>query len=395
MGSAKDKFDSFGREKVQCKICNKYYHRLDIHLKTVHGKTVEEYMSEWPGVEILSEHGKTKLNKETGRIVAGDEEGATRKEKESDGKEKHCIRRAEVQRRDIAELSEIDLAYVPPHDSSWVVDETVMTFWEDLAIGLNDREPIYIGGPTGCGKTKGVLVLASALRQPVRRIQLNRDFRVAEFVGQRTLEESASGKTITGWKDGVLTEAMRNGWWLLLDEVDQAHPDILMKLQGVLEGTALILTENFGEVVHPHEYFRIIATANTFGRGDETGLYTGAKIMNEATMDRFGVVIDANYPSEKTEVEIIRQVSGIPAGQASKMVECARKIREAQAKEECSCTFSTRRLVAWARKVKRYGDIQRASNVAVLNKLNYDDRRFVGAIIQRYFAGKIDERVSF
>lgn len=388
MGSAKDKLDSFGREKVQCRICNKYYHRLDVHLKTAHGKTVEEYMTEWPNAEILSEHGKTKLAKEATRVASKDEAEET-------GKEKHCIGAAEVHRRDVDELSEVDLAYVPKHDPDWIVDETVMALWEDLAIGIQDNEPVYIGGPTGCGKTKGVQVLASALRQPVRRIQLNRDFRVAEFVGQRTLEESDSGKTITGWKDGVLTEAMRNGWWLLLDEVDQAHPDVLMKLQGVLEGTPLILTENFGEVVHPHEYFRIIATANTFGRGDETGLYAGAKIMNEATMDRFGVVIDANYPNEKTEVKILTKVAGISAGQAAKMVECARKIREAQAKEECSCTFSTRRLVSWAKKTKRYGDIQRASGVAVLNKLSYDDRRFVGSIIQRYFGGKVEERMSF
>lgn len=389
MGSPNDKKDDFGRTKVQCKICKKYYHRMEVHLKTKHKMSAKEYLGKYPDAELLSSHAKKRVEKETERAV--------RKEAKKVPAGTADIGVAKVQRRSDAELSDVDKVFVPAHDANWVVDDTVMKLWEDLAIGIQDNEPVYIGGPTGCGKTKGVEVLAGALNQPVRRIQLNRDFRVAEFVGQRTLEESESGKTVTGWKDGVLTEAMRNGWWLLLDEVDQAHPDVLMKLQGVLEGTSLVLTENFGEVVESSPFFRIIATANTFGRGDETGLYSGAKIMNEATMDRFGVVIQAGYPNEETEIKILVKGAGIEPEQASKMVDCAKKIREAQAKEECSCTFSTRRLVSWAKKAKRYGDINRASHVSVLNKLGYEDQRFVGSIIQRFFKGKLDDdgRLAF
>lgn len=292
--------------------------------------------------------------------------------------------------RQRTDLETVDLPYVPKHDAGFIFGKTEMENWEDIAIGIEDDEPVYIAGPTGCGKTAGIMELGAALNQPVRRIQLNRDFKVGEFVGRATLETDESGNTVTGWKDGVLTEAQRNGWWLLLDEMDQAHPDVLMKLQAVLEGAPLVLTENFGEVVERHPDFRIISTANTMGRGDDTGLYAGAKIMNEATLDRFGVVLKADYPERGTEEKIIRGRTGIDAATAKKMVTVAHKVREALEKEECMCTFSTRRLIAWANKTMRHqGDTRRAAKAAILNKLQPEDALFVNELIQRYFGGEI------
>lgn len=382
MNNTSNPLDSKGRKKAQCLECGDYYHKLGKHIQKEHSMSVSEYKEKFPAALINSEYGASRKKKVAKKGVV---KVATPPPKPSVGEKVQRIGAAVVQCRSVDEMDELDRYYIPKYDQNWIVDEGMKQFWEDLAIGIQDNEPVYIGGPTGCGKTEGVCMLAAALRQPVRRIQMNRDFRVAEFTGQRTLETDDSGQQVTGWKDGVFTEALRRGWWILLDEFDQAAPDVLMKFQSVLEGKPLALTENFGEIVEPHESFRIIATANTFGHGDDTGLYAGAKIMNEATLDRFGVVIKANYPSEKTEIKVLIGKGGIKPEDAAKMVACARKIREANAKEECSCTFSTRRLISWARKAKRYSNVTRAAQVAVLNRLSYEDSRFVGSIIQRHF----------
>jgi cobaltochelatase CobS len=394
MGKASSKYDDEGREKIECLICGKYYHRLDVHLPSKHDLKVAEYRSKYPGAETISEHAKARASQGQGgkaKTAAAPmpvTQAETAEETRIEIEGEYRIGVAVLKKRD--GLTELDEAYVPVHDENYIFGEVEMENWEDVAVGIEDGEPVYIGGPTGCGKTMGVMEMAAVLNQPVRRIQLNRDFKVGEFVGRGTLITDDEGNTVTGWKDGVLTEAMRNGWWLLLDEIDQAHPDVLMKLQAVLEGSPLVLTENFGEVVRPHDSFRVIATANTFGRGDEAGLYVGAKVMNEATMDRFGVVIKAEYPKAETEVEIIHTRTGLGKREAGMMVKVAHKVRESLEKEECGCTFSTRRLVAWAHKTMRYsGDARRASKTAILNKMEMEDARFVNHLIQRYFGGEV------
>jgi len=395
MGKARNELDDDGRRKVECLECGgKYYHRLDVHLPAKHKIKVADYRAKYPGAATMSEYAKERASKaQSGRgKVAAPKTPTTHTEKAEETRieveGEYRIGVARLHKRD--DLTELDKAYVPKHDENYIFGDVEMENWEDVAVGIEDGEPVYIGGPTGCGKTMGVMEMAAVLNQPVRRVQLNRDFKVGEFVGRGTLVTDDDGNTITGWKDGVLTEAMRNGWWLLLDEIDQSHPDVLMKLQAVLEGSPLVLTENFGEVVRPHPRFRVIATANTFGRGDEAGLYVGAKVMNEAMMDRFGVVIKAEYPKAETEVTIISRRTGLGKREAMKMVKVAHKVREALEKEECCCTFSTRRLVAWAHKTVRYrGDARRASKTAILNKMETEDARFVNHLVQRYFGGEV------
>ena len=57
---------------------------------------------------------------------------------------------------------------------------------------------------------------------------------------------------------------MRKGWWVLLDEVNLAEPQILERLNSVLEvEPTLILTEYDNSPIDPvHPGFRLFATMN-------------------------------------------------------------------------------------------------------------------------------------
>ena len=46
----------------------------------------------------------------------------------------------------------------------------------------------------------------------------------------------------------------------MINEVDLFSPEVAVGLNGVLEGAPLCLPENGGEVIHPHEMFRIACT---------------------------------------------------------------------------------------------------------------------------------------
>ena len=72
---------------------------------------------------------------------------------------------------------------------------------------------------------------------------------------------------------GPLALAMRYGGICLVNELDMASPEVAAGLHGILDGSPLCIPENGGELIIPHPMFRFVATANTNGAGDDTGLY--------------------------------------------------------------------------------------------------------------------------
>ena len=75
-----------------------------------------------------------------------------------------------------------------------------------------------------------------------------------------------------------------------------------------------------------------------------------------------------------------------------RLVRCARHVREAYEREECGCTFSTRRLLALANKFAQLGSLDKALELTVLNKLDRDDRHVVEEIAQRHLAERTETK---
>ncbi len=385
--------DEKGNAKVQCKICGAWHHRLEIHVSKKHAVKVAEYRKEYPGASTLSEYAKKRASKSQKRAArqraTATAAAKTPGDDTADGGFK--IGAARVSKRDPAEMDDLDRAKIPIHDPKWIPGPEETEMWEAIGLGVQMKRPVYLGGPTGCGKTSGVMELAMAMNQPVHRFQLHLNYKVSKFLGfTKLIVDEKTGQSITEWVDGPFTVCVRRGWWALLDEFDRADAGILMALQAVMEGAPLIIDDT-GEVIEPHENFRIIATGNTMGRGDDTGMYSAARVLDEATMDRFGVVYLAGYSDADTEIVIVRARSDIPLADARKMVEIARKVRTAFEKENCHCTFSRRTLIEWSEiAMKMGGDkaaIHRACKLAVLNRLDGSDRVFISELVQRYFGG--------
>ena len=99
----------------------------------------------------------------------------------------------------------------------------------------------------------------------------------------------------TQFHKGPVVEAMERGAVLLLDEVDLASNKILA-LQPVLEGKGVYL-KKVNQWIEPTEGFTVIATANTKGKGSESGQFVGTNILNEAFLERFAITMEQPYPT--------------------------------------------------------------------------------------------------
>ena len=225
------------------------------------------------------------------------------------------------------------------------LDQKTAQTLQHVAISVLMNEPCLLEGETSTSKTSTIEYLAALLGQPLVRINLNGQTDTGELLGRFVPNDTASGSKIPAaslalrpdlldarsaeivqravaenrdlsererekvaalegipmaawrWQDGLVIQALRNGWWLLLDEVNLAEAQILERLNSLLEAhPSLVLTEHGNEVfgdkgtpIHPS--FRIFGTMNP-------AEYAGRSVLSPAYKDRWRGFRQVPGPSE-------------------------------------------------------------------------------------------------
>jgi cobaltochelatase CobS len=255
----------------------------------------------------------------------------------------------------------------------------------------NDK--VLLTGEAGTGKTTHIEQIAARTGQTVRRINMNVETRISEFLGKIHVAE---GKTF--WVYGVLPLAMMNGDWIIMDELDMAEPNILSVLHPVLEPNGkLVLKENNGEVIAPHPNFRLFATANSIGSMQtKSDAYSGTNQMNSALLDRFHILRMPNM-EEKMEVRVIKsKVPALKSKWVKSIVQFANHVRhqDEDNKQINIDNFSTRRCLQWAEKMALYGNPIEAAEGVFLEKISSEDREVAINMIKTMFHFKGKQRKS-
>jgi cobaltochelatase CobS len=275
---------------------------------------------------------------------------------------------------DMLEKNDDLMPYVPSVDDNYVYPEWTLEFVKMVDHGIN----CWLYGGTGAGKSSLVEQICAAGQLPLIYQSFHEDLKPDQLKGSMTLVD---GNTV--WQDGPVTKAYREGFVLLLDEFDAFPPEVQFCLFAVLDRKPLILEENGNEVVQPHPNFRIVATGNTQGRGDETGMYAGTNILNRALLNRIGPWFKVDYPTEKVYRDLIIK-EGVRESVAKVMARLAKEINAASDNGTLTETFSLRdaRRIAVVAELCD-GDVNRALQLCLLNRLSSVEKGAVTELFRR------------
>lgn len=224
--------------------------------------------------------------------------------------------------------------------------------------GLENNQNIWISGQTGTGKSTHAMQIAARTGQMLRRVNFDSDMARYDLIGKVDIQEGENG-SVTFFNEGIVPRTMQTPSILLLDEADAIRGDINYALQSVLEGKPLLLTEDAGRIVVPHEFFRIIATANTQGSGDSTGMYSaGVKVQSRASLNRYSVFLDIDYLPPRKELALVKKhVPALSKQGEVNLYEFISQYRKAYKANTISTPISPRNSITMAKIITFYESI--------------------------------------
>ncbi|KAK9894542.1 P-loop containing nucleoside triphosphate hydrolase protein [Cystobasidium minutum MCA 4210] len=202
-------------------------------------------------------------------------------------------------------------AHTPEMPEGYVLTSSV----EDKLINLTRavaaaRFPILLQGPTSSGKTSIIEYLAKRSGHHFVRINNHEHTDIQEYLGTY-MSDPETGKLV--FQEGLLVTAVRQGHWIVLDELNLAPTDVLEALNRLLDDNRELVIPETQEVVKPHPHFMLFATQNP------PGLYGGRKVLSRAFRNRFLEMQFSDVPQDELET-ILCQRCRIAPSYARKIV---------------------------------------------------------------------------
>jgi nitric oxide reductase NorQ protein len=225
---------------------------------------------------------------------------------------------------------------------------------------FEERIPVLLKGPTGCGKTRFVEYMAwrlgrpmSVLKKdetaamgngdsmalPVVTVACHEDLTASDLVGRYLLEGES-----TRWIDGPLTRAVKAGAICYLDEVVEARKDTTVLIHPLTDYRRLLPIEKRAQVLEAADGFLLVISYNP-------GYQSALKDLKHSTRQRF-VSLEFDYPPRGQEAEIIAHEAEVPDKVANDLARLGEKVRNLR-EHGLSEGVSTRLLVYTGKLIRK------------------------------------------
>ncbi|KAG7997478.1 hypothetical protein I3843_01G213100 [Carya illinoinensis] len=271
---------------------------------------------------------------------------------------------------------------------NYVLTKSVREHLRNLARAiLIKRYPVLLQGPTSSGKTSLIQYLAAVTGHAFVRINNHEHTDLQEYLGSYVTD--ASGKL--EFHEGVLVKAVRNGYWIVLDELNLAPTEVLEALNRLLDDNRELFVPELQETIRAHPDFMLFATQNppTF--------YGGRKILSRAFRNRF-IELHVDEIPENELSEILEKRCVVPESYSKKIVGV---MKELQLLRQSSKIFAgkhgfitPRDLLRWANRFRAFGtsyeDLAKDGYYLLAERLRDEDEKLVvQEVLERQLRAKL------
>tara|TARA_B100000809_G_scaffold256458_1_gene296462 strand:- start:4890 stop:5741 length:852 start_codon:yes stop_codon:yes gene_type:complete len=246
---------------------------------------------------------------------------------------------------------------------------------EVFMAAYEQRLPVLLKGPTGCGKTRFVEYMAhriyrqggNSIKQPLQTVACHEDLSATDLVGRFLLKAEE-----TVWQDGPLSRAVKEGSICYLDEIVEARKDSTVLIHSLTDHRRILPVEKLGIILEAHPNFLLVISYNP-------GYQNVLKDLKPSTRQRF-IAIDFDYPEHSEEARIIAHESGVSATFSDQLARIGQKIRNLRSHgfDEGVST----RLLVYAGQLIVQGLLPRRACDAAISKAVSDDVEVQRAIAE-------------
>ncbi|KAG1056125.1 hypothetical protein G6F43_001962 [Rhizopus delemar] len=276
-------------------------------------------------------------------------------------------------------------------DSRYILTTSIETKLYNLARVIMSRKfPVLIQGPTSAGKTSMVEYMAKKTGHRFVRINNHEHTDLQEYLG--TYVSNNEGKLV--FQEGVLVEALRNGYWIVLDELNLAPSDVLEALNRLLDDNRELLIPETQEIVKPHPHFMLFATQNP------AGLYGGRKALSRAFRNRFLELHFDDIPEDELETILSKRCSIAPS-YCKKLVKVYKDLmahrQSTRIFEQKHGFITLRDLFRWAgRDPQGYQELAENGYMLLAERCRRDEeKKVVKQVLEQVMKVKLDENEMY
>lgn len=238
----------------------------------------------------------------------------------------------------------------PEVPSNYILTDSIRRNLKDLARAVSiGKIPVLLQGDTSVGKTSLITYLAKITGHVCVRINNHEHTDLEEYVGNYIADET--GKLV--FKEGILVDAMRNGYWIILDELNLAPSDVLEALNRVLDDNRELFIPETQQVVKAHKHFMLFATQNP------PGLYGGRKVLSRAFRNRFVELHFDEIPPNELQI-ILHKRCNMPESYCKQVIDV---MMDLQMRRKSTAAFAGKKGFITLRDLFRWGERYRLTDV--------------------------------